>query len=167
MVIAFHATVKGDVLFDYRSTHCHRRDRHFNAPFMPGIANRCIRQFPQPFQVAKVHILERCGVRGIAVQQDVVRPFLLQVTDAGADLQFAGHAGGTDQRFARGCQLTDQRVVGEVRGGHLETLHAPAVELLQAGFIPGGAERHQSLAGGVVETSEQLVVTQLEPFQQI
>ncbi len=115
MVVALHATVKGDVLLDHRSTHRHRGDRHLNAPFMAGVADRCIRQFPQPFQVAKVHILERCGVRGIAVQQHVIRPLLLQVTDAGADLQFAGHAGGTDQRFARGRQLTDQRVVGEIR----------------------------------------------------
>ena len=58
-------------------------------------------------------------------------------------------------------------MIGEISGGHFETLHPPAVELVEAGFIPGGAEGNQAELGRMVETTEQLRIAQLEPFEQI
>ena len=58
-------------------------------------------------------------------------------------------------------------MVGEIRRRHLEAFHPPAVELLEARFIPRGAERYQAFAGGMVKAAEQLIVTELEALEQI
>ena len=76
------------------------------------------------------------------MQQHVVRSHLLEMSDARANLQLACHPRRADEWLAGGRQLTDQGVIGEVSRCNLESLHAPLVQLVQAGFIPGGAEGH-------------------------
>ena len=82
VVVALHGPIEGDVLFNHHRTECSSGDRHLNAPFMAGVAHRCPRQVPQPLQVAEIHILERSGVGGIAVEQHVAGALVLQVADA-------------------------------------------------------------------------------------
>jgi hypothetical protein len=48
-----------------------------------------------------------------------------------------------------------------------EALHPPAVELVEACFIPRGAEGHQTIVGSVVKAAEQFVVAELKPLEQI
>ena len=99
------------------------------------------------------------------MEQHVAGTLVLEMPYAGADLHLRGHAGGADQKLARFGQAGKQGVVGEICRCHLEAFHAPAVELVEAGFIPRGAEGHQTLASGVVKAAEQLIVAELKALE--
>ena len=85
--------------FDDRGTEGCSGDGHLDPPLMTGVPHGCFGQFAQPFEVAQIHILERCGVRGVAMKQNVVRPLLPQVANPGSDFKLAGHVRGADQVF--------------------------------------------------------------------
>ena len=167
VVVALHGAIEGDVFLDHHGAQGGGGNGYFDSPFMAGIAHGRLGQVAQTLEVAQVDVLERGGIGGIAVEQHVAGPFVLEMANAGADLHFRGHAGGADQGFAGGGQAGEQGVVGEIGRRHLEAFHPPAVELVEAGFIPRGTEGHQAFAGGVVKAAEQLVITELKSLEQI
>ena len=82
VVVAFHGAIEGDVFLDHHSAKGGCGNRHFNAPFMAGIAHGSLGQVAQPLEVAQIDVLEGGGIRGIAVQEHVTGSLVLEVADA-------------------------------------------------------------------------------------
>ncbi len=137
-----------------------RGEGGLQARLVAGVADRDVRVLLlQRVDHAEVQLvgLRRVGGGGVA-HEDVVRA---QDLDRVADLLRGGHAGGEDDRAARGAQGAEQLVVGQGRGGHLV---GGDVELLQEGDglgVPRGGEPGDPLLLAVLVDLAVLVLTEL------
>ena len=147
VVGALHVAVEREMLLNHLCAHSHSSDRHLNAASVVTVAHFHAKPLGYCVHGSKIHIAERRGILGVAVQQcDLVaaKPATLKHIDGSCNFIEIAHSRGHNHRAMLRCDFAQIREIGDFARRHFVEVHRKRFEGVDRHEVEGSAHKAYS-----------------------